>query len=76
MSSELIEKARALPLAERVALANLLIESAEAEGYEAEPAGEPIQELDLIAEEVRKNPSMAIPWEQVKADSPLRRLNK
>ena len=67
MNTELLTTAKALPLTERIALAEALWDSITQDGYE--PPLTPAQEaeLDRRLEEHRRNPQSAIPWEQVKA---------
>jgi len=68
MNANLLEAAKALPLPERIELAEALWEDITNEGYE--PPLTPALEtgLDRRLEEHRKNPHTAIPWEQVKAE--------
>jgi putative addiction module component (TIGR02574 family) len=68
MNANLLEAAKALPLPERIELAEALWEDITKEGYE--PPLTPAQEAELERrlEEHQKNPHTAIPWEQVKAE--------
>jgi putative addiction module component (TIGR02574 family) len=68
MNSELLSTAKALPLSERIELAEALWDSITEDGYE--PSLTPAQEaeIDRRLEEHRRNPQSAIPWEQVKAE--------
>jgi putative addiction module component (TIGR02574 family) len=68
MNAALLEAARALPLPERIELAEALWEDITRAGYE--PALTPAQaaEIDRRVEEHRQNPQSAIPWEGVKAE--------
>lgn len=68
MNASLLEAAKALPLPERIELAEALWESITDAGHE--PALTPAQaeELDRRLEEHRRNPHTGIPWEQVKAE--------
>jgi len=68
MNTELLLTARALPLPERIELAEALWDSITQEGYE--PPLSPAQEAELNRrlEEHQRNPELAIPWEKVKAE--------
>ena len=68
MNADLLESAKALPLSERIALAEALWDSITSEGYE--PAVTPAQaaELQRRLAEHRDDPQSAVPWEKVKAD--------
>ncbi|HYR59020.1 MAG TPA: addiction module protein [Chthoniobacteraceae bacterium] len=68
MTSELLEKAKQLPVAERVALMNEIWESLTAEGYEPDVTPEEAAELERRWQEHLAHPESAIPWEQVKAE--------
>jgi putative addiction module component (TIGR02574 family) len=60
--------AKALPLPERIHLAEALWESITDEGHEPPLTPAQAQELDRRLEEHRRNPQTGIPWEQVKAE--------
>ncbi len=68
MEAELLATAKALPLSERIELAEALWDSITEAGYE--PPLTPVQEaeLDRRLEEHRRNPQAAVPWGQVKAE--------
>ena len=68
MNANLIEAAKALPLPERIHLAEALWESIADEGHE--PAITPAQaeELEQRLAEHRRNPQTGIHWEQVKTE--------
>jgi putative addiction module component (TIGR02574 family) len=68
MNASLLEAAKALPLQERIELAEALWDSINEEGHE--PPLPPVQaeELQRRLEEHRQNPESGIPWEEVKAE--------
>ena len=68
MNTELLATAKALPLPERIELAEALWDSITQDGYE--PPLTPAQEaeIDRRLDEHRRNPQSAIPWETVKAE--------
>ncbi len=68
MNTELLATAKALPLPERIELAEALWDSITQDGYE--PPLTPAQEaeIDRRLDEHRRNPQSAIPWERVKAE--------
>jgi putative addiction module component (TIGR02574 family) len=68
MSSNLLEIAKSLPLAERVELVDALWESLADEGYEPSLTAEQAAELDRRLEAHRRDPQSGIPWEQIKAE--------
>ena len=68
MNANLLEAAKALPLPERIDLAEALWESITDEGHEPPLTPAQAQELDRRLEEHRGNPQAGIPWEQVKAE--------
>jgi putative addiction module component (TIGR02574 family) len=63
MSSNLLEIAKSLPLAERVELVDALWESLADEGYEPPLTAEQAPELDRRLESHRRDP-----WESIKAE--------
>ena len=67
MNADLLEAAKALPLPERIDLAEALWESITDEGHEPPLTPAQAEELDRRLEEHRRNPQSGIPWEQVKA---------
>ena len=68
MNTELLATAKALPLLERIELAEALWDSITQDGYE--PPLTPAQEaeIDRRLDEHRRNPQSAIPWERVKTE--------
>ena len=68
MSSNLVEIAKSLPLAERVELVDALWESLADEGYEPTLTTEQAAELDRRLEAHLHDPNSVIPWESIKAE--------
>jgi len=68
MSSNLVETARSLPLAERIELIEALWESITQEGYEPQLTVEQAAELDRRQEAHRLDPDAVVPWETIKRD--------
>ena len=68
MNAALLEAAKALPLPERIELAEALWEDITTAGYEPPLTPAQAAEIDRRVEEHKKNPQSAIPWEQLKAD--------
>jgi putative addiction module component (TIGR02574 family) len=68
MNANLLEAPKALPLPERIDLAEALWESITDEGHEPPLSPAQANELDRRLEEHRRHPSTGIPWEQVKAE--------
>ena len=68
MNAALLEAAKALPLSERIELAEALWEDITTAGYEPPLTLAQAAEIDRRVEEHKKNPHSAIPWEQLKAD--------
>ncbi len=68
MNANLLEAAKALPLPERIDLAEALWESITDEGHEPPLTPAQAEELDRRLEEHHRNPQTGIPWEQVKAE--------
>ena len=68
MNTELLTTAKALPLPERIELAEALWDSITQDGYEPPLTPAQAAEIDRRLEEHRRNPQSAIPWEQVKAE--------
>lgn len=68
MNANLLEAAKALPLPERIYLAEALWESITDEGHEPLLTPAQAEELDRRLEEHRRNPQTGIPWQQVKAE--------
>ncbi|HMJ63894.1 MAG TPA: addiction module protein [Candidatus Binatia bacterium] len=68
MNADLLQAAKALPLPERIELAEALWDSIAEEGYEPPVTPAQAAELERRLDEHRRDPSTAIPWAQVKAD--------
>jgi putative addiction module component (TIGR02574 family) len=68
MNASLLEAAKALPLPERIDLAEALWESITDEGHQPSLTPAQADELDRRLEECGRNPKTGIPWEQVKAE--------
>jgi putative addiction module component (TIGR02574 family) len=68
MNTDLLTTAKALPLPERIELAEALWDSITQDGYDPPLTAAQEAEIDHRLEEHRRNPQSAIPWEQVKAD--------
>jgi len=68
MKADLLETVKALPLTERIELAEALWESITDEGHEPPLTRAQAEELDRRLQEHRQNPHTGIPWEQVKAE--------
>jgi putative addiction module component (TIGR02574 family) len=64
MNANLLETAKALPLPERIELAEALWESITHEGYEPPLTPGQAAELDRRLRDHRENPEAGIPWEQ------------
>ena len=69
MNANLLEAAKALPLAERVELLDALWETLRQDGYEPPLSPAQSAELDRRLEAHHKNPADVVPWEQIKADA-------
>jgi putative addiction module component (TIGR02574 family) len=64
----LLEAAKALPLPERIELAEALWESITGEGHGPPLTPAQADELDRRLEEHRRDPKSDIPWEQVEME--------
>jgi putative addiction module component (TIGR02574 family) len=67
MNADLLEAAKALPLPERIELAEALWERITGEGYEPPLTPGQADELERL-EEHRRDPKSGIPWEQVRVE--------
>jgi putative addiction module component (TIGR02574 family) len=74
-AAELLEKAKALPIAERAELLNQLQENLADEGYDFDPelTPEQVAELERRAEDLRRHPERGIPLEKVRSELEERR---
>ena len=68
MSTSLLDNARALPLAERIELAEALWESITQEGFEPALTEAQALELDRRLEDHHRDPSDVVSWEAIKQD--------
>jgi putative addiction module component (TIGR02574 family) len=68
MNADLLQAAKALPLPERIELAEALWDSIADEGYEPPISPAQAAELERRLQEHRTNPGSAVPWAQVKTD--------
>ena len=73
MSSNVVDTAKRLPLAERIELVEALRESIAAEGYEPPLTPEQAVELDRRVEAHRWEPSDLVSWESIKTSLAYRR---
>ena len=67
-TTELFEQAKGLPVMDRIELAERLWDSAVEEGRDPDLTVEQLAELERRAEELRRNPEIGIPWEEIRAD--------
>ena len=68
MNADLLEAVKALPLPERIEMAEALWESITDEGHEPPLTSAQAEELDRRLDEYRRNPRAGIPWEKVKEE--------
>ena len=68
MSSNFVDSAKRLPLAERIELVEALWESITQEGYEPPLTPEQEAELDRRLEAHRRDPNEVVSWESIKED--------
>ena len=68
MSSNFVDTAKRLPLAERIELVEALWESITQEGYEPPLTPEQAAELDRRLEAHRRDPNEVVSWESIKED--------
>jgi putative addiction module component (TIGR02574 family) len=66
-ATEILKAAQALPLKERIKLAQDLWDNVTEQGYDPELTPEQAAELDRRLADFEKNPHAGIPWEEVKA---------
>ncbi len=67
-ASEILAAAKALPLNERIEIAQDLWEDISGNGCDPDLTPEQVAELDRRLADFEKNPHDGIPWEQVEAD--------
>jgi putative addiction module component (TIGR02574 family) len=67
-AAELLEQVKALPLSERIELANRLWADLAEEGHDPDLAPEEVAELDRRAEEALAHPERSRPLDDVLAD--------
>jgi putative addiction module component (TIGR02574 family) len=75
MQTQLLQSVTALPLAERVELAEAIWESIAEDGYEPELSHEQRAELDRRIAAHEANPGDVVSWDEVKTDI-LKKLNR
>ena len=68
MSSNFVDTAKPLPLAERIELVEALWESITQEGYEPSLTPEQADELDRRVEAHRRNPDDVVAWESIEGE--------
>jgi len=73
MSSNFVDTAKRLPLAERIELVEALWESITQEGYEPPLTPEQAAELDRRVEAHRRNPNDVVAWEFIEKELMNRR---
>ena len=67
-ATEILEAAKALPLVERIGVAQDLWEDITSNGHDPDLTPEQAAELDRRLADFEKYPRDGIPWEQVEAD--------
>jgi putative addiction module component (TIGR02574 family) len=73
MSSNFVDTAKRLPLAERIELVEALWESITQEGYEPSLTPEQADELDRRVEAHRRSPNDVVAWEFIEKELMNRR---
>ena len=68
MSSNFVDTAKRLPLAERIELVEALWESITQDGYEPSLTPEQADELDRRVEAHRRNPDDVVAWESIEGE--------
>lgn len=68
MNSDLLQAAKALPLPERIELAEALWDDIAQAGYEPPLTPAQAMELDRRLEEHHRDPGSAIPWEELREE--------
>ncbi|MFS8084344.1 MAG: addiction module protein [Acidobacteriota bacterium] len=68
MSTNLVNTAKKLPLAERIELIEALWESIAEDGYEPRLTAEQASELDRRLDAHRLDPDSVVSWESIKKD--------
>jgi putative addiction module component (TIGR02574 family) len=67
-ATEILAAAKALPLDERIEIAQGLWEDIAGNGYDADLTPEQIAELERRAAEARAHPEQGIPWERLREE--------
>ena len=67
-ASEILAAAKALPLEERIEIAEGLWEDITGNGHDSDLTPEQAAELDRRAADARAHPERGIPWETVRAE--------
>jgi putative addiction module component (TIGR02574 family) len=75
-ATEILAAAKALPLEERIEVAEGLWEDIAGNGYDPDLTPEQSAELDRRLADFEKNPRAGIPWEQICAELPERLKNR
>ena len=75
-ATEILAAAKALPLDERIEVAEGLWEDIADNGYDPDLTAEQIEKLERRADRLCRNPKSGIPWEQVCAELPERLKNR
>jgi putative addiction module component (TIGR02574 family) len=75
-ATDILEAAKALPLTDRIKLAQDLWEMISEDGYSPEPTPEEARELDRRAQDALNNPGLGMPIEEVSTEIRKRLLAK